>query len=97
MSGRARAPGRPLEPSQDDVAGHGAADPAASVPRPVDGGRLFGGRLGPREERSAGPMILTLRTPDGFAVSFGLPALELMHRSARAVSAGIEASSVIIN
>ena len=50
-------------------------------------------------EKSAvpGPMILTLRTPDGFAVSFGLPALELMHRSARAASAGIEASSVIAN
>src|SRR5262245_10284970 len=30
-----------------------------------------------------GGVVVTLRTPDGFAVSFGLPALELLRMSAR--------------
>ena len=34
--------------------------------------------------QTAGQLIVTLRTPDGFAVSFSLPALELVRMASRA-------------
>lgn len=50
-------------------------------------------------ERSpqVGTMIVTLRTPDGFQVSFGLPALELLRMATRSATASVEASGIISN
>jgi hypothetical protein len=42
-----------------------------------------------------GAVIVTLRTPDGFAVSFALPALELLRMSMQGASTSTEASGVI--
>jgi len=44
-----------------------------------------------------GSAVVTLRTPDGFAVSFGLSALELLRMSARGASLSHEATGIIGN
>ena len=45
----------------------------------------------------AGTVIVTLRTPDGFEVSFGLAALDLLRMANRSASASAEASGIINN
>jgi hypothetical protein len=42
-----------------------------------------------------GTVIVTLRTPDGFTVSFALPALELLRMSMRSASTSAEATGII--
>ncbi len=50
-------------------------------------------------EKSPQPavVIVTLRTPDGFQVSFGLAALELLRMATRSASVSAEASGIISN
>ena len=50
-------------------------------------------------EKSPQPaaVIVTLRTPNGFQVSFGLAALELLRMATRSASASAEASGIISN
>ena len=43
----------------------------------------------------AGAVIVTLRTPDGFRVSFTLAALEVQRMATRDVSTSVEASGII--
>jgi hypothetical protein len=45
----------------------------------------------------AGTVIVTLRTPDGFEVLFGLAALELLRMATRGASPSAEASGIISN
>ena len=42
-----------------------------------------------------GTLVVTLRTPDGFAVSFGLPALELLRLCARGTALSGEVSGIL--
>jgi len=44
-----------------------------------------------------GTAVVTLRTPDGFAISFGLAALDLLLISSRAASLSQEASGIVGN
>ena len=44
-----------------------------------------------------GTVIVTLRTPDGFQVSFGLAALEMLRMATQSASASLEASGIIGN
>ena len=44
-----------------------------------------------------GTMIVTFRTPDGFEVSFALPALELLLICARSASNSVQASGIVDN
>jgi len=44
-----------------------------------------------------GTVIVTLRTPDGFQVSFGLAALEMLRMATRSASASAEASGIVGN
>ncbi len=50
-----------------------------------------------RRARRPAAVIVTLRTPDGFQVSFGLAALELLRMATRSASASAEASGIISN
>jgi hypothetical protein len=45
----------------------------------------------------AGTVIVTLRTPDGFQVSFGLAALELLRMANRSAAASMEVSGILGN
>ena len=45
----------------------------------------------------AGSVIVTLRTPDGFEVSFGLAALELLRMANRSASVSAAASGILGN
>lgn len=44
-----------------------------------------------------GSAVVTLRTPDGFAISFGLSALELLRISARGASLNHTVNGIIGN
>jgi hypothetical protein len=44
-----------------------------------------------------GTVIVTLRTPDGFQVSFGLAALEMLRMATQSASVSGEASGIISN
>ena len=54
---------------------------------------LAGGRL----SAVPGNVIVTLRTPDGFSVSFGLSPLELLRMWTQGASTGAEPGGVIGN
>jgi hypothetical protein len=41
-----------------------------------------------------GTVIVTLRTPDGFQVSFGLAALEMLRMATQSASVSLEASGI---
>ena len=65
-------------------------DQAMRVVYPVGSWEVEGGS-------PPGTVIATLRTPDGFEVSFALPALELLRMASQGASASAEASGVINN
>jgi hypothetical protein len=64
-------------------------DPSMRVVYPVGSWEL--------EQSPVSGVVMTLRTPDGFAVSFSLPALELLRMCSQGASADIQANGIISN